>query len=390
MEKAKKSATKDAKLTWQWEKKGTLFVGDCGTKPATKVASFDMDDTLIKVKSGAKFPKNADDWLFWSDEVPKRLVELDKEGYKLVIFTNQNGITKGHTSAQDIQTKIQNFCETSGVKIQAFIASADDEYRKPSTTMWDLLESTYNGKVKIDKKASFFCGDAAGRKTKTHKDFSDTDLKYALNVDVPFQTPEVCFLGEKEEKIEVKGFNPKSVPTTGELVEGEKGVKEFPYVEKEMIIFCGPPGGGKSTFWQTYLQKYERVNRDTLKTKEKCYKVAEEAILKGKSVVIDNTNPKKEDRAYFLGLAKKHGLSARCFFFNTNKDTCFHNDYMRVVNAVRKHLSGKAGSIPIHSWFKYLEEPQVGEGFKEIKKINFIAKFNDDEDKKAYEVFSKK
>jgi bifunctional polynucleotide phosphatase/kinase len=156
-----------------------------------------------------------------------------------------------------------------------FIASDDDEYRKPSTTMWDLLESKYNGKVKVDRKESFFCGDAAGRKTKTHKDFSDTDLKFALNVGVKFQTPEVCFLGEKEEQIEVKGFNPKSIPTAGELVEGEKGIKEFPFVEKEMIIFCGPPGGGKSTFWQTYLQKYERVNRDTLKTKEKCYKVAE-------------------------------------------------------------------------------------------------------------------
>ena len=44
-----------------------------------------------------------------------------------------------------------------------------------------------------------------------------------------------------------------------------------------MIIFCGPPGGGKSTFWQNYLSNdYARVNRDTLKTKEKCYAVAEQ------------------------------------------------------------------------------------------------------------------
>jgi bifunctional polynucleotide phosphatase/kinase len=38
---------------------------------------------------------------------------------------------------------------------------------------------------------------------------------------------------------------------------------------------------------------YERVNRDSLKTKEKCYKVAEGYIKEGKSLVIDNTNPKK-------------------------------------------------------------------------------------------------
>lgn len=41
-----------------------------------------------------------------------------------------------------------------------------------------------------------------------------------------------------------------------------------------MIIMCGSPGSGKSTFWSNYLSGYERVNRDTLKTKEKCYKKA--------------------------------------------------------------------------------------------------------------------
>lgn len=42
-----------------------------------------------------------------------------------------------------------------------------------------------------------------------------------------------------------------------------------------MIIFCGSSSSGKSTFCTNHLSDYERVNRDTLKTKEKCYKVAE-------------------------------------------------------------------------------------------------------------------
>jgi hypothetical protein len=28
-----------------------------------------MDDTLIHVKSGAKFAKNASDWAFWNEKV---------------------------------------------------------------------------------------------------------------------------------------------------------------------------------------------------------------------------------------------------------------------------------------------------------------------------------
>jgi bifunctional polynucleotide phosphatase/kinase len=160
-----------------------------------------MDDTLIRVKSGAKFPKDSNDWVFWHEKVPLKLKELADDGYKLVIFTNQNGITMGHTSAKDIQTKIQNISKQVGVDIMVFIASADDEYRKPSTKMWDLLVSKYNNGLKIDKEKSFFCGDAAGRKTAKHKDFSDTDYKFALNCDIPFKTPEVLFLDEEEEKL---------------------------------------------------------------------------------------------------------------------------------------------------------------------------------------------
>jgi bifunctional polynucleotide phosphatase/kinase len=44
-----------------------------------------------------------------------------------------------------------------------------------------------------DKTASFFVGDAAGRQYSRNKsDFSSTDRKWALNVGIPFLTPEVC------------------------------------------------------------------------------------------------------------------------------------------------------------------------------------------------------
>ena len=75
-----------------------------------------------------------------------------------------------------------------------------------------------------------------------------------------------------------------------------------------MILFVGSPASGKSTFWKTHLPTYIRVNRDTLKTKEKCLKAAEQAITKGESLVIDNTNPTKEDRKAYVDLAKKNGL----------------------------------------------------------------------------------
>ena len=74
----------------------------------------------------------------------------------------------------------------------------------------------------------------------------------------------------------------------------------------------------------------------------------------------------------------------------TPKDVCFHNDYQRVANDKRQHLSGKAGSIPIHSFFKYKEEHQLNEGFYEVNKVNFVARFESEADREFYKKFSKK
>lgn len=74
----------------------------------------------------------------------------------------------------------------------------------------------------------------------------------------------------------------------------------------------------------------------------------------------------------------------------TSKEICFHNDYQRVANDKREHLSKKAGSIPIHSFFKYKEVPALNEGFYEINQVNFIAKYDNEADKEFYHKFSKK
>ena len=58
-------------------------------------------------------------------------------------------------------------------------------------------------------KGSFYCGDAAGRpKTATRpKDFSDSDIKFALNVGLTFKTPEELFLGQKEKLPSVQNLD---------------------------------------------------------------------------------------------------------------------------------------------------------------------------------------
>lgn len=58
--------------------------------------------------------------------------------------------------------------------------------------MWDFFVEECNENIKIDKKASMYVGDAAGRKKPqvAKNDFSDSDLKFAHAIGLPFFTPE--------------------------------------------------------------------------------------------------------------------------------------------------------------------------------------------------------
>ncbi len=53
------------------------------------------------------------------------------------------------------------------------------------------------------------------------------------------------------------------------------------------------------------------------------------------------------------------GYDVRAFFFEIDKNLAFHLDTLREINPNRKHLSRRVGSIPIHSFFKKNEKPEV-------------------------------
>lgn len=57
---------------------------------------------------------------------------------------------------------------------------------------------------------------------------------------------------------------------------------------QELVLLCGSPGSGKSTFYWTHLKPlgYERVNQDILKTRERCIARARELLAQGRSVAV--------------------------------------------------------------------------------------------------------
>lgn len=103
---------------------------------------------------------------------------------------------------------------------------------------------------------------------------------------------------------------------------------------QEMVLMVGCPASGKSTFSKKYLAPhgYVHINQDTLKTKEKCLKVASNALSEGKSVVIDNTNRDVTTRASFISLAQQHNIPVRCFVMQTPEHLAHHLNFVREVN----------------------------------------------------------
>lgn len=104
-----KVPTEAAESKWDMIENGLCYMyTKKGVLASDKVAAYDMDGTLIKTMSGNVFPKNIDDWQMLYSEVVGKLKTLSKEGYKIVVFTNQAGITTKNTPIADIKVSSIN------------------------------------------------------------------------------------------------------------------------------------------------------------------------------------------------------------------------------------------------------------------------------------------
>lgn len=358
-------------------------------KASDKIAAYDMDGTLISTKSGKVFPISVDDWKLAFGNVISKLREKHDDNYKIVIFTNQAGISKGKTKLIDIKNKIQNIAKALGVPLQAFIATGDNHFRKPLIGMWQTLCDHKNDGCAVNMKESFYVGDAAGRPEikalKRKKDHSTVDRLFALNLGLTFYTPEEHFMDTPRQKWISPEFNPKAI--LDESIE----LTESPNIritsnELEVIVMVGGPGSGKSHFCKDYLEpnKYEIVSRDIVGTWQKCVDRLNDCLKQNRKVVIDNTNGDTESRARYVNAAKKNKVPCRCIVMMTTFKHAEHNNAFRELTDP-KHA--KINKIVLNSYKKHYKPPTLDEGFAEIVRINFVPKFRDESDKYLYGLY---
>ncbi|KAI0693882.1 PNK3P-domain-containing protein [Cytidiella melzeri] len=352
----------------------------------SKVAAFDLDGCLIEstFRNGKKVKSDAiPSFAWWRPAVPKKLQKLHDDGYSIVIVTNQalrgkDVITAWKKKMPVISASIPN------VPFHIFAATEKDGFRKPMPGIWYEIQRIFQEKgTHIDMSTSFFIGDAAGRKG----DHSSSDRKWALNVGIPFLTPEEFFLGLKPVEYTLPGFQVSSLPQNlPHIMPTSSPLLPNPPSAAEIVLFVGYPAMGKSTFYGKHFQPagYTHINQDTLHTRDKCLKAVEEAIKGGKSCVVDNTNRDKATRKLYIQLARKLDVSIRCVLFNGSIDLAWHNNLYRAFNlpdevALKAPKRELLGYMAFTSFRNAYQEPTLDEGFSEIKQVNFIFEGSEEE-----------
>lgn len=343
---------------------------------SNRIVAFDLDSTLIKTLSGNVFSKDANDWQWNHDTVPADLRAIHEEKARIVIFTNQGRLnlipdpkTKkmDEKRVNDFKTKASAILRRLDLPIVLYAACAADENRKPRTGMWTTMLDDFDLDVGDgpDMATSMFVGDAAGR----DGDHGVSDRDFAANIGLPFQTPEEFFHKQKARPFQ-RPFEPS------EFMGDATKVPAFAKTNaQDIVLLCGIPGSGKSTYYWTTLERlgYVRVNQDILKSLKACVGAVEEALSSKKSVAIDATNIDRKTRSGWIDIGKKHDVPVRCVHLKTSNALSEHNNEVRALGGKTMNPEDRS-RVPRHvivTMHKKLEPPTTAEGLQDVLEIPF-------------------
>lgn len=343
-----------------------------------KIYMFDLDYTLIKTKTGKKFPTDKNDWILLYPCIKTKLDNLSN--CLTGIITNQKGL-KSDEQKKDWEWKLDKI--TSILKIDFIFASmSDDRYRKPLPGSYEYITNHYKS---IDweglkfKKKIYYIGDAFGRE----KDFSDTDIKYALNNGFKFKTPELFFkINQMKESgfityPEINYFN--NVEQSKLFANLDKLIKTH---KKIFIIVIGFPASGKSFLRKELIKQFPQFiysNNDDIYNKVQSRMLVKNISPNYDFIIDDNTNLNKLiTDAKLLMFKDYHKIG---IWFNYELDVCFHLNWMRMYWFGGKLLP----KVSYYTLKKKFDSTNLKIGFDNFFEINKVFKeFNLDDKIKYY------
>ncbi len=135
----------------------------------------------------------------------------------------------------------------------------------------------------------------------------------------------------------------------------------------ECVLLVGLQASGKTTFYgQQFASTHEHVSKDNFPNARdrdtRQLAIIEAALARGRSVVVDNTNPTPADRRPVIDLARSHGARVVGYFFeSTRRESLGRNR--------RRERKARVPDVAILATAKRLAPPTLDEGFDEIHRV---------------------
>jgi bifunctional polynucleotide phosphatase/kinase len=217
-----------------------------------------------------------------------------------------------------------------------------------------------------EKNKIYYIGDASGRKN----DFSDTDIKYAVNCKYKFKTPEVFFGikdSDKSGSITYPVINYFDEVEQNNLFEElEKTIIKH---KKVLIITIGLPASGKSFIRKELIKRFPQftyTNNDDIKNKVQSRMLLKKISNEYDFIIDDNTNlieSEREKKLKEFKLYYKIGI-----WFDYDLDTCFHLNLLRMYWFGEKLLP----KLVYYTLRKKFNSEEVDKGFDKFIKITRV------------------
>lgn len=99
-----------------------LLYCDFGTTPNSKIAGFDAGATLIRREKINQTKAKSKEWRWWDASVHQKLWETHQEGFKIVIFSNQENVSKGIATIDEVKTRFDEIYQKLKIPFQVFAA----------------------------------------------------------------------------------------------------------------------------------------------------------------------------------------------------------------------------------------------------------------------------